>query len=414
MVNFLLRADPKTASIRSKKDKLALHFACGEGHFEVVRALLSFDPQGASVPSAKGKLPLHFASRWGHIPIAQHLLNLYPDGVRVRDWDGSLPLHDATREGQVVMSQFLIDRWPEGPQTTNLRGEIPLFAAVRSSNLSLVMCLLRAWHQGGKHILQNLTENDSVEDWDWNIVELCLRGAEGNFNGCSMLNIRSKCACDHSTTACEHSRIEKSAEKCCGDEKSCGVEKCCEPQLKNCHTKKRCMSSLSLSKKLLRKPDADQDCCQCAFYPVHAALRADVNPRVLRVVMEKSGQSLDRVDCVGAFPIHVAVSYLTNKESIQVCLNDILKPHPEAVRVRDSENRLPLHRALESAADFSLVKALVDIYPKSVIEPYQTNNPNSESKSPLLLAVERGCDLSTVFFLVRSDPSFVKLSLEAI
>jgi ankyrin repeat protein len=45
MVQFLLRADPKTASIRSKKDKLALHFACGEGHLEVVSALLSVDPE---------------------------------------------------------------------------------------------------------------------------------------------------------------------------------------------------------------------------------------------------------------------------------------------------------------------------------------------------------------------------------
>lgn len=348
MVQFLLKVDPRTASIPSKKDKLALHFASSEGHLGVVQALLRVHPDGAAMPSNKGKLPLHFAARWGHMTVAQHLLSLFPAGIGVVDWDGSLPLHDAAREGQAVMSQFLIDKWPGALQATSLRGEIPLFSAVRSGNLSFVVCLLKAWHKGGKQILQNVTENDAVQDWDWNIIELCLRGAESNFNGCTMLSIKCFCECEHN---CEQSpQVSKIVLKS-GD-------------------KKRALVSLSLSKKRLRAKDDLETECSCVFRPLHAALRANVNSRVLRAVLEKSARDLTCKDGDGALPIHVAVGNVTSKDTVQVCLKDILEKHPESARVRDKAKRLPLHRALESNADFSFVKALVDIYPRSVVEPF--------------------------------------------
>lgn len=403
MVQFLLKNDPSTAQIRSNKDKLPLHFACGEGHFEVVRALLSIDPEGAERPSKKGKIALHFAARWGHIPVAQHLVQLYPHGVHVQDWEGSLPLHDAAREGQAVMSQLLIDQWSGALQTTNLRGEIPLFAGVRSGNLSIVVCLLGAWHQGGKHVLQNLTDNDSVEDWDWNILELCLRGAEGNFKGCPMmLNVRSRCACTHTACAAERATVESHETN---------------------GRKKRANASLSLSKKRLRLNDApgvDLESCCCNFLPVNAALRADVNPRVLKTVLKESRQNLTQADCVGAFPIHIAVSHVKNKESIQVCLDELLKHHPQALQVRDNSNRLPLHKALLANADFAFVEALVEAHPKSVIETYQAPSTcccggakKSKPKNPLALAIEQDCDLDTIFFLLQRDPTFLNQSLQA-
>ena len=392
MVHYLLRVDPCTASIPSKKDKLAVHFASAEGHLSVVQALLRVHPGGASMMSNKGKLPLHFAARWGHVSIAQHLLSLYPTGIRVVDWEGALPLHDAAREGQAVMSQFLIDKWPGALQATSLRGEIPLFSAVRSGNLSFVVCLLKAWHKGGKHILQNITENDAVEDWDWNILELCLRGAQSNFNGCTMLVMKCLCECERSCAQLPQLSTTNKEES--GD-------------------KKRARVSLSLSKKRLRPKDDTKTECACVFYPVHAALRADVNARVLRVVLKKSGGDLVSQDGNGALPIHVAVSNVTNKDTIQVCLEEILGKHPESARVRDFDNRLPLHRALESNADFAFVKALVDIYPGSAVEPYLTRG-DSVMKGPLVLALERDCDLNTIFFLLQRDPNFVKQSFEAV
>lgn len=187
MVGFFLHVSPHTARITSKKKKLALHFAAGDGHTDVVRQLLRVYPEGASLPSAKGKLPIHFAARWGHMDIASDLLFVFPQGVRCLDWDGSLPLHDAAREGQVTMSKFLIERYPVGLTIANIRGEIPLFPAVRSGNVDLVTLYLQGWALGGMHILKAVSQDDNIHSWDWNIVELCLRGAVENFSGCALL-----------------------------------------------------------------------------------------------------------------------------------------------------------------------------------------------------------------------------------
>ena len=97
MVVYLLQAMPQTAQIQSKKRKLSLHFASGEGHTDVVRALLRVHPKGASLTSGKGKLPLHFAARWGHMQTALELCRVHPESVHALDWDGSLALHDALR-----------------------------------------------------------------------------------------------------------------------------------------------------------------------------------------------------------------------------------------------------------------------------------------------------------------------------
>ena len=187
MVVYLLEATPHTAQIQSKKRKLALHFAAGEGHTDVVRALLRVHPEGASLTSGKGKLPLHFAARWGHLRTAQELCNIHPESVSSLDWEGSLPLHDAAREGQLEMAKFLVDAHPQGLSTSNIRGEIPLFPAIRSGNVELVVQLLRAWPRGGKHILQTIRSEDSVHEWDEQILTLCLRGAVENFTGCSLI-----------------------------------------------------------------------------------------------------------------------------------------------------------------------------------------------------------------------------------
>jgi hypothetical protein len=37
------------------------------------------------------------------------------------------------------------------------------------------------------HILKAVSADDSIDDWDWNIVELCLRGAVENFSNCPLL-----------------------------------------------------------------------------------------------------------------------------------------------------------------------------------------------------------------------------------
>lgn len=214
---------PHTAALASKKRKLAIHFAAGDGHDEVCRLLLRAHPEGACMASSKGKLPVHLAARWGHVRIVRDLLDAYPDGARALDYEGSLPLHDAARQGQTRMAVLLLEKFPGGLVSANLRGEIPLFPAVRAGALDLVLLLLRAWPRGGVHVLKNISPDDNISEWtvatdsssattgegdqrlnsgssdadgddgdgdgddDTAIIELCLRGATNNWFGCDAL-----------------------------------------------------------------------------------------------------------------------------------------------------------------------------------------------------------------------------------
>jgi len=179
VVRYLLSKVPDSAAVMSKKRKLALHFACGDGHVEIVRLLLDRYPGGAAVPSSKGKIAVHFAARWGHLQIVRELCRVFPDGVRAFDWERSLPLHEAAREGQIAMCRYLLERFPAALSTANLRGEIPLFPAVRSGSVDLVVLLVQAWPYGGKHILQRVSADDNVAEWNWELLALLLRGAVG-------------------------------------------------------------------------------------------------------------------------------------------------------------------------------------------------------------------------------------------
>mmetsp|Transcript_23188 Transcript_23188/g.54739 ORF Transcript_23188/g.54739 Transcript_23188/m.54739 type:complete len:625 (-) Transcript_23188:159-2033(-) len=182
MVNFLLRFVPACAAVLTKKGKLALHFAAGEGHIAIVRDLLRVYPAGAVLPSKKGKIAMHFAARWGHMEIVRDLYRLYPESIETLDYDGSNPLHDATREGQLEMAKFLVEKCPSVMTKSNIRGEIPLFAAIRSGNVQLCAFLIRAWPGSGKQVLQTISDRDDVTSWKPAILDLCLRGAVANFS----------------------------------------------------------------------------------------------------------------------------------------------------------------------------------------------------------------------------------------
>uniref|UniRef100_A0A7S1UWG7 Uncharacterized protein n=1 Tax=Grammatophora oceanica TaxID=210454 RepID=A0A7S1UWG7_9STRA len=463
VVNFLLSVDPDSAAIRSEKDKLALHFAAGEGHVEVVRALLRVNPSGASILSAKGKLPIHFASRWGHMQIAHDLLSLSPRGIREVDFEGSLPIHEAAREGQVVMAQMLMERYPHSLTTANFRGEIPLFCAVRRAQpeLALVLALLEGWPLGGKVILQSVSEEDNVNDWDPVVLELCLRGAVENFNGCHLVAGRTRRVCNvHNITI---SRINEDAKpsSCCttnacreakanGEMGPTSGQRCCRPRRrihpglqeepKVSHSaslprperpkspfievataapgNKRPAAKTSSKSKRVRcdtsgAGDDRCDCCdghcRCPFLPIHAALLARVDVSVLKLVMERGNLNafLGHADCQRQLPLHLACSYATDEAKVKVVLERIMKPYPSAVVCQDNMGRLPFHVAVEWNAHPLLIEALAELNRASVLAPFNLT-PSGRKRPPFWVAAANDCDLSTIHYLLRLDPGIIK------
>jgi ankyrin repeat protein len=188
MVKYFLRVCPETCTIATDKGKLAIHFAAGDGHTEITSTLVQFYPESAAISSHKGKRPLHFCARWGYMDIAYELTSIYPHAVRALDWEGSLPIHDAAREGQYMMAKYLMNQYPASLQTSNLRGEIPLFPAVRSACMELIVLMIQSWPMSGKYVLRNVSAEDHISSWNWDIIEVLLRGATNNLYNCSLLD----------------------------------------------------------------------------------------------------------------------------------------------------------------------------------------------------------------------------------
>ena len=480
MVAYFLYATPHTAKIMSKKKKLALHFAAGDGHTDVVQQLLRVYPEGASLQSAKGKVALHFAARWGHMQIASDLLFVYPECARCVDWDGSLPLHDAAREGQVVMSKFLIERYPTALSIANIRGEIPLFPAVRSGNVNLVILYLQGWALGGKEILKAVSADDNIHDWDWNITELLLRGAVENFSDCPLMKGKEPpavcCTVERGVNRVTSLDVEASALSASRETETSLFERqmsttlaaknyskppgaTSRPPMTECTTgtadpnprskspileeigagrsKKRLSSGCGNERKRLRSrhwhegeslgSSASQ---QRKFIALHAAFACGASSHVIRCVLNMHAGQVSECDERGQFPLHIAVRHPAcsndtpstredrkgaeadddKKLTVEIVLKDILKSFPEAAMAFDSHERLPLHLAIASRADSSIVQNLLQINPSSGVDPVDTDDARFKNKPPLYMATEFDCDLTTTYLLLRGDPGVIFLS----
>jgi ankyrin repeat protein len=462
MVHFFLRVAPYTAAIASHKNKLALHFAAGDGHVEVVRSLLALYPQGARLPSAKGKLPLHFAARWGHLSIAADLIRVYPEGIRKLDWDCSTPLYDASREGQYAMAQYLLPLYPEALLTANLRGEIPLFPAVRSGNLDLVILLLQAWPASANHILQNASNDDNIENWGQDIFELLLRGAAGALHGCTLLQgseptmvlLPPDAEVVTALPDQEHPKKKKAPKNQRHTVESIGMihfgdfdqgsndaslppvaPRSKSPILEadGTRSKKRLlMDSFSLTPSfwgerkrtkhfcmdMLSCQSHDLMTCYCchsrkcadskkkSFIPLHAALGCKPSTHIARYILSTHPAELHLKDDQDRYPLHIAVTQCQDEDMVQFVLDEILAPFSQAVTMRDIHNRLPLHIAIASQTDIRIITALLHVYPESGIEKCQTND-EWRDRTPLHMACGCDCDLATVYRLLRADPSCV-------
>lgn len=394
MVQFLLGVNPQTASIATAKQKLALHFAAGEGHAQIVHELLRVHPQSAQLASAKGKLPLHFCARWGFVNVAKELLHVYPQAISKLDWEGSLPLHDAAREGQVEMARFLIARYPQALQTANLRNEVPLFAAVRTNHLDLVLLMIQSWPLAGKQILQATQEDDTIESWQPQILELLLRGAVNNFSGCELIQpvaAATTTPLPDTTAAAAPEQPSPSANK--RTHKKFKSSRCKSPVLgdeKNNASRKR----PRLETRHVR-----------TFLPLHAALQAQASRHVVQYVLQQNPDSVHLLDDDSRYPLHLAVCHagvtdLLLDESLGILSNQ------QVVRHRDRLGHLPLHLGLAHNCHVTVIKKLLALYPESGVERCQVGG-NFYRKRPLDMALYYNCNLSTIFELLKVDPSYV-------
>ena len=456
IVEMLLESNPGCAKFMSKKQKLPLHFSVCEGHRLISLRLLHAYPEAASIKTQKGRLPLHFASRWGHIEVVKDLISAYPEAVKCFDWEGSLPLHDAAREGQFEVMKYLLTAYKEGVFKINQRGETPIFSAARSSSLACLELLLFVWPEGGKKLLVNLGPDDGVGNWDWIIIDLCLRSAVGMLpqpiNDITSLDTvrtslihRYRYNENNSTFSCELAEGISTA-NCCYT--STGYKRpliCCTDDNADVHMQsdeKEHKTSMSYAE--INFESVNKALCSCAwdklkrpsklqaggenlesafysfansktkqkmFLPLHAAFECKASYFVVYRVLTTFPDQARVEDHLNRTPLHLALQYFSRSPFISKIVHQLLVLNHRAAFVRDYFGRLPLHNAILQQAETHVIKQLFLANESSAFELCGTHD-SFKDKDPLFMAVSSECDLEVIYLFIRGRPSIIKENAE--
>jgi len=144
------------------------------------------------------------------------------------------------------------------------------------------------------------------------------------------------------------------------------------------------------------------------FIALHAAFECKASFYVVERVLQERPNDVHRVDDQGRMAIHYAMTNCHETAMVQLVLNPLYKIlTPRAVRMIDgTSGKLPIHIAIASGADVRVIKALLSEFPSSGVAQCRTPDYFYD-KTPVHMATHYGCDLSTVFELLRVDPSFV-------
>jgi ankyrin repeat protein len=144
------------------------------------------------------------------------------------------------------------------------------------------------------------------------------------------------------------------------------------------------------------------------FYQLHAALECSASRSVLECVLDRYSEQLTQEDDLGKLPLHVAVEHCRSDGSVDFILKNVFKPHTDACFHRDYLGRLPLHLALLNRADCRLIEVMLEANPSSGVDYCDTVDARFADKLPIHMATASDCDISTIFLLLKCDPTVVQ------
>ena len=130
--------------------------------------------------------------------------------------------------------------------------------------------------------------------------------------------------------------------------------------------------------------------------PLHYALNCGVSEEVLQAIITASPAALVDSDHEGRTPIHAALLSKEEPPSLGVIRALLTPPGENAIKLKDSTGRLPIHIAAERGAGDAILKLLIDAYPDGC---YRTNG---NGDLPLHLLLQSGfATTSSVELLIR-------------
>lgn len=358
LARILAAVYPGALLAQNIKGKTPLHFAAREGHKEMVQMFLQLNPASAAIATSKLKLPLHFAAAEGNTEMCQIILAAFPEGATARSTKGKLPLHLASKKGNMDTVSTLLASYPEGLESLDWESSPPLHIALTEGNIEIARHLIRK--NSGALKVRNIHGELPID--------IALKSAP-----LSLFNDMINEWPESGMYALQNFRRFKDET----DMEWCKIDLCLQ----------------ATAKKQGKK-----------YLPLHLILELSSSDALIRRVLTVCPDMIKMGDDAMRLPLHVAASRCKGEDN-KIAL-EILDKFPPAAKHRDIFGRLPLHVALSSRGNISIVKALLEVYPESGVQECER-----KSNIPLHMAIEYQCNLDVIFTLFRQDPMISMKSL---
>lgn len=449
ITSALLQQYPQSAALPSTKGKLPLHFCARWGYLEIAHELLGVYPDAVRALDWEGSLPLHDAAREGQYRMARYLIERFPVALQTANLRGEIPLFPAVRSANVDLVTLMIQAWPMGGK--HILRNVSADDNVASWNWGILELLLRgavnnlrgcALLQGREPPTVRLTDDvqpvavASSEELKAQKEEKKAAAKQSSSNAAAAAQQQQQprlveaphrwapaavaappfASLSSSFSPVVVAQMEKTTASLSAFAASIPVRSKSPILGSGCDFGNERSSDGRKKAKDVRKRSrqmsVDDGVVERTFIPLHAAFESKAASHVIQHVLQEQPEDVTRIDERGRHVLHWAVTHCHNQDAI---VELVLNHHntnssailtPEAARAVDSTGKLPLHLAIANRADVRIISALLEAHPAAGVEPCRTMDRFFD-KTPLHMATHYGCDLSTVFVLLRVDPSFV-------
>jgi ankyrin repeat protein len=471
-----LRHYPPSAAVPSSKGKLPLHFCARWGYLDIAYELISYYPDAVRALDWEGSLPLHDAAREGQVRMSRYLIERFPAALQTANLRGEIPLFPAVRSANVELVRLMIQAWPRGGQhilrnvsaddnITSWNDSI-LELLLRGAVDNLLNCPLLVGHEPPTvRLLDNVPPEDPLtaiaatslgikapskkskgvtanstavlaQSCAGQPQFVCTRGSllvpptlvSSSKMGTAAATLQtafpSFAPATHFAAIPPVPAVATVARLPLVRSKSPILNGDLDPDdgILN-GTGERRTGALLGKRKHLRKrsrhersrSDLDLKPPPRTFIRLHAALECQAASHVIAHILHQHPDDVTKMDERGRLALHWAVTHCREEAIVDIVLAmDCTKRSPfitsQAAATSDCSGKLPLHLAIESRAHVRVISALLQAHPAAGVEPCRI--PGFFDETPIHMATHYGCDLSTVFVLLRVDPSFVQRVLQ--
>jgi hypothetical protein len=303
---FFIEEWPGSLRERDDNRRLPLHRALRNRRapLELIRRLVQSCPETVRErggPSEQWTFPLHDAvttkrKRPRKLPVVQFVFEAWPDAINARDAVGRLPIHVAAAHPKIAPSvlRFLVDRGPASAlQQRDNKLRVPLLLAASAGA-----------HEHARILVEARPES----------------ARERNHEGRTPLHIAVASKKDDGDD-------DDESDSASPDEWANGVAE---------------LALLFVD----QWPESahERDPTRDGRTPLHVAVAsfARGGPALLRLLAERSPQSLRTTDYKGRLPLHLADCLESARILLECC--------PEAARVQDRDGRLPAHAVIAAVS----------------------------------------------------------------